>query len=112
MNHHETKLASHAGPLLRCFGVFVSVFALSLTGLAQVERGTITGVVTDAKGATLPDATVRGTDEGTNQTVTLQTDSAGEYKVSNLTPGSYTVQVEKAGFASQVSKGFVIQVSQ
>ncbi len=115
MNHLETKLpvlSIPAGPLLRCLVVLLSVLALSLNGFTQVERGTITGTVTDAKGAAVPDATVRVTEESTNQTVTLQTDSAGEYKASNLTPGAYTVEVEKAGFASQVNKGFVIQVFQ
>ena len=42
----------------------------------------------------------------------LQTDSAGEYTASNLTPGTYSVQVEKTGFACHINKGFVIQVFQ
>jgi len=96
----------------RCLAELVVVLALSLTGFAQVERSAITGTVTDAKGAAIPDAIVRVTEESTNQTITLQTDSAGEYEASNLTPGAYTVQVEKAGFTSQVNKGFVIQVFQ
>jgi Carboxypeptidase regulatory-like domain len=96
----------------RSSGILVVVLALSQIGLAQVERGTITGAVTDAKGANVADATVRVTEESTNETVLLQTDSAGEYTASNLTPGAYTVQVEKAGFASHVNKGFVIQVFQ
>src|ERR1700744_6515340 len=88
------------------------MLALSLTAFAQVERAAITGLVTDGKGAAIPDATVRVTEESTNQTVTLQTDSAGEYKARTLTPGAYTIQVEKPGFTSQVNKGFVIQVFQ
>jgi hypothetical protein len=96
----------------RSSAMLAVVLALSLSGLAQVERGTITGAVTDAKGANIADATVRVTEESTNETVMLQTDSAGEYTASNLTPGAYTVQVEKAGFASHVNKGFVIQVFQ
>jgi protocatechuate 3,4-dioxygenase beta subunit len=101
MNRFETgspTLVMRAGSLLRSFGVLVSILALSLTALAQVERGSITGTVTDSKGAAIPDATVRVVEESTNQTVTMQTDSAGEYKAGNLTPGSYTVQVDKAGF--------------
>jgi hypothetical protein len=115
MNRFETgspTLVMRAGSLLRSFGVLVSILALSLTALAQVERGSITGTVTDSKGAAIPDATVRVVEESTNQTVTMQTDSAGEYKAGNLTPGSYTVQVDKAGFTSQVNKGFIIQVFQ
>src|SRR6202042_1814296 len=90
----------------------VSLLALSLTAYGQVERGTITGAVTDAKGSAIPDATVRVVEESTSQTVELQTDSAGEYKAGNLTPGSYTVEVEKGGFTGHVNKGFVIQVFQ
>jgi hypothetical protein len=90
----------------------VSLLALSLTAYAQVERGTITGAVTDSKGSAIPDATVRVVEESTSQTVELQTDSAGEYTAGNLTPGAYTIQVEKAGFAGHVNKGFVIQVFQ
>ena len=115
MNHLDTKsptLAIHAGSLLRCLGVLVAILALSVTGFTQVERGSITGIVTDSKGGAIPDATVRVTEETTNQTITLQTDSAGEYTARNLNPGSYTIQVEKAGFESHVNKGFIIQVFQ
>ncbi len=88
------------------------VLALSLKASAQVERATITGTVTDASGAAIPNATVRVTEESTNVVTNLQTESAGQYTASNLTPGSYTVQVEKTGFQSHVNKGFVIQVFQ
>ena len=70
----------------------LSLLALSLTAYAQVERGTITGAVTDSKGSAIPDATVRVVEENTSQTVELQTDSAGEYTAGNLTPGAYTIQ--------------------
>ena len=115
MIHLETKLstlAMNAASLWRCLGVLVSVLALSVLSFAQVERGTITGTVTDSKGAAIPDAAVRVIEESTNQTITLQTDNAGEYTASNLTPGAYTIQVEKTGFESHVNKGFVIQVFQ
>ena len=75
--------------------MLVLMSALSLTGFAQVERATITGTLTDKNGAIVPGATVRVTEESTNETKTLQTDSAGEYTAGNLTPGSYTIEVGK-----------------
>ena len=92
--------------------VLVLTSALSLTGFAQVERATITGTLTDKNGAIVPDATVRVTDESTNETKTLQTDSAGEYIASNLTPGSYTIEAEKTGFTKHINKDYVVQVGQ
>ena len=86
--------------------------ALSLVCFAQVERATITGTLTDKNGAIVPDATVRVTDESTNETKNLQTDSAGQYVASNLTPGSYTIEAEKTGFTKHINKGYVVQVGQ
>ena len=105
------KLSINAAAL-RCLMIIVAVLALSFVAFAQVERGTITGTVTDAKGAAIPGATVRVTEESTNQATSLQTDNAGQYTVGNLTPGSYTVQVEREGFETHINKSFVIQVSQ
>ena len=65
---------------MRRAGIVVSLLALSFTAYAQVERGTITGAVTDAKGSAIPDATVRVVEESTSQTVELHTDSAGEIR--------------------------------
>src|SRR5579862_5290748 len=90
----------------------MTVLCFGLAASAQVERATITGTVTDASGAAIPQATVRVTEESTNVVTSLETDSAGQYTANNLTPGSYTVQVEKTGFQSHINKGFVIQVFQ
>src|SRR5277367_2411206 len=87
----------NAIPRLRCLAVLVLTSALGLVCFAQVERATITGTLTDKNGAIVPDATVRVTDESTNETKTLQTDSAGEYIAGNLTPGSYNIEAEKTG---------------
>lgn len=80
--------------------------------LAQVERASIVGTITDKSGSLVPGVTVRVINESTNTALTAQTDSAGEFTASNLTPGIYTVEAEKAGFNRHVNKGFAIQVAQ
>jgi hypothetical protein len=97
--------------MTRLRGIFVAL-SLSFACLAQVERATIVGTVTDKSGAALPGVTVQVIHESTNTTVTLQTDAAGEYTASNLTPGSYTIEVEKPGFTKHVNRNFVVQVAQ
>ncbi|HEY4049814.1 MAG TPA: TonB-dependent receptor [Acidobacteriaceae bacterium] len=96
----------------RYLGILLVALAVSLYSVAQVERATITGNVTDKNGGAISGATVRVIEEGTNQVHQLQTDSAGLYTVGNLTPGSYTVEIEAAGFSKHVNKGFVVQVGQ
>src|SRR3984957_9261003 len=98
--------------MLRSLGILLSALSLSLASFAQVERATIIGVVTDSNGAIVPNAIVRITNEGTNETANLESDSAGEYTAGNLNPGSYTIEIEKTGFSKHINKGFIVQVGQ
>src|ERR1700760_3452342 len=95
-----------------CLWLALTLVLVSSVSFAQVERATITGTLTDKNGAVVPDAAVRVTEESTNETKVLQSDSAGVYTVSNLTPGSYTIEVEKTGFTKHINKGYVVQVGQ
>lgn len=79
---------------------------------AQVERATITGVLTDGSGANIPGASIKIRDEATNQEISLLSDAAGSYTAGNLTPGSYAITIEKDGFSKHVNRGFVVQVGQ
>ena len=73
------------------------VFALTCSLWAQ-NTGSMSGVVTDPSGAVVDGASVTVTNQGTNLTRTVTTNSSGFYSVTNLVPGSYTVMVEKSGF--------------
>src|SRR4051794_6470384 len=66
--------------------------------LAQTERGTISGSVSDPTGALVPGAKVTVTNTATNVASTLASNEAGGYVVPNLPPGTYPVRVEKEGF--------------
>src|SRR5215472_274425 len=65
---------------------------------AQNFYGSIVGTVTDSSGAPIADATVTITNIGTGVHQVVQTSGSGEYRVVNLVPGNYKVDVEKAGF--------------
>jgi outer membrane receptor protein involved in Fe transport len=65
---------------------------------AQAETGQIGGTVTDQTGAVVPNANVTVTSQGTAAVRTSQTGASGDFLVSNLQPGSYTVKVGAANF--------------
>ncbi len=94
----------------------VLVAVLSFGGgscvFAQVERASIVGTIRDSSGSVVPGVAVKVVNQGTNTTANLQTDSAGDYSATNLTPGAYTVEAEKSGFTHKVYRGFVVQVAQ
>lgn len=81
---------------------------LLVPSLAQVERGTIRGTVTDTTGAVVPSARVTVTNVATNVSVTTQTTETGNYVVPSLPPGTYTVRVEADGFKTYERSNVVL----
>jgi hypothetical protein len=84
-----------------CLCMVIAVcFAASIR--AQSTFGSFVGAVRDASGAPIAGAMVRVTNTGTTASRNTLTESAGEYVVVNLEPGSYEIQVQAPGF--QISK--------
>ncbi len=71
---------------------------LALPLMAQLNRGTITGIVTDSSGATIPAAQVTVKQTATNQATRVATSDSGQYNVPNLAPGAYDIAIEAKGF--------------
>jgi hypothetical protein len=72
------------------------------------DRGVITGIVTDASGAAIPDARVTITNQETGTKTVVGTNSAGNYSTPPLLLGTYSVQVEKEGFKVYTFQGIVL----
>ena len=76
------------------------VFAFLPMAFGQFQ-GAVQGTVTDASGATVPDATVTLTSVETQRALTTQTSTDGNYRFNGLAPGNYSVSATKAGFQAQ-----------
>ena len=79
------------------------LIANTLGSSAQVSSGGITGAVTDASGAFIPNATVTATNSQTGQTRTVVTNQAGLYDLPSLQPGSYHLAITASGFGSSAA---------
>ena len=76
---------------------------LMLAPLAQAQyRASIQGVVTDATGAVIPDATLTLTDVGTNKKQVRTSDGKGVYNFNALPADTFTLVVTKKGFQQKV----------
>ena len=76
--------------------------------VAQSERGNITGVVTDASGAVVPNVPIVITNTATNVPLRVTTTSAGEYNAANLVPGVYRIEVSATGFKRFAEAGVTL----
>src|SRR5271168_1598035 len=89
----------------------VATLALSIAAvlptLAQQAVGTISGKVTDAAGAVVPNASITITNKATNTARNDVTNGAGLYTAPSLPPGDYEVRVSLQGFQPAVRDALV-----
>ena len=75
------------------------------------EAGTaasITGTVTDASGAVIPNAIVTATALGTNASTTRSTSGDGQFNLGPLATGRYTLTVSATGFQRYVQRNLLV----
>ncbi|MBM3773979.1 MAG: hypothetical protein FJW37_02340 [Acidobacteria bacterium] len=89
-----------------CLGLSV------LGALAQQERASVFGIVTDSSGASVAGATVTILNLGTGAAFVAQTSEEGFYSAPGVALGQYQVSVEKPGFKKAVRTGLTLQVDQ
>jgi hypothetical protein len=97
---------SNASKLLAVLAMF------AVHGLAQSDRGTITGTVSDPGGALIPGAKVVATNVGTGVQFSTATTETGNYTIPSVPSGNYDVSVEVQGFRRHQQSGVTVQVAQ
>jgi Carboxypeptidase regulatory-like domain/TonB-dependent Receptor Plug Domain len=90
------------------------LLALCLTvavpAIAQVQSGTIAGIVRDEQGAVLPGVTV--TLSGVDRSATFVTEADGRFRFLDLPPGTYKLTSDLQGFSRMVHEGIAVIVGQ
>src|SRR6266702_5945811 len=104
-------MSSFSG-LFRSLLLFAAVAGICHFGWGQEVTASITGTITDPRGAALPGATVTATSQERGQTYTALTNDSGLYRIAQLPVGTYAVKVEKSGFALASYPAFVLTLNQ
>jgi hypothetical protein len=107
MNVHtlENKISVRTQPTV-VSSVFLLILVVVLGGTvlspatasAQIDTGTIAGIIRDSQAAVMPAATVTVRNVATGVVTTTKTNGDGEYQVLSLIPGSYSVEATMTGF--------------
>ena len=95
---------------VRLFRAFLFVASAVTVAYAQVDTATIVGTVHDSSGAVVPGAAVTATDVNTNIKTSTRADASGNYVITPLKIGNYSVSVEAQGFKLETRSGIVLQV--
>lgn len=87
----------------------VLLLACATASSAQQGLGGLRGVITDGQGAVLPGVTVTITSPDMIGPQVAVTNAQGEYRVTNLPPGTFTLAAELAGFATFRREGILLR---
>ncbi len=107
-------------PLLRwfsslcCIALACVCFLLTATqpGLAQVDQGAVTGLVTDSSGAVVGNAQVTLTNLDNGLVLQTATSSSGEFTFSPVRIGNYSISATAPGFSTTSQKDLKVSVQQ
>src|SRR5438445_8839836 len=78
----------------------VTLLFLAVAAFGQDDRATISGQVTDASGAAIPEAKVKAIHKSTNQATEVTANTEGFYTIPYLPPSTYDIEVSANGFKS------------
>lgn len=93
------------------FVLLAILLVLAPKGWSQ-DNATVSGVVTDATGALLPNAEITITHQGTGQKRQTTSNEAGIYRFANVGIGNYTLTVSASGFQIYTKTDIVVNVAQ
>src|SRR5688500_143676 len=98
---------------LRAFRVaLVAVVLLPASAPAQTVTGTISGTVADQQGQVIPGATVTVINEATADTRSAVSGAQGDFLVTNLQPGQYTLRIALQSFRTLERTNIVLSAGE
>lgn len=90
----------------------VAAILLPATVSAQTATGTMSGTVVDQQRQVIPGATVTVVNEATNDARVAVTDGQGDFLVTNLRPGQYTLRIALQSFRTLERKNIVLSAAE
>src|SRR4051812_46831330 len=97
---------------MRSYGltlVIAGMLAATSALYSQSTYATVTGVVTDATGAVLPNVAVEGVEANSGYRYTTQSNGDGLYTLPQLREGNYRIRVSHPGLSDWVAEGIELK---
>lgn len=86
------------------------LFLISVVGMGQATRGSLSGLISDQTSAAVPGARVTANHVTTGEKMQTLTDAQGAFVFPSISLGQYTVTVEVAGFKRSEVQNVLVEV--
>lgn len=96
--------------VLSVVGMILAFFSQQ-AAFGQVSTGSISGTITDAQGAAVPQASVKAVLVASGEEFVTASDGVGAFRLSSLQVGIYRVEVSKTGFKKLSLGGIEVVVA-
>src|SRR5216683_5106892 len=116
--NRRNDVENECRPGFRGYFVLLVVLGIFLVGLAsqraiaQTEKASVSGRVTDQSNAAVPDAEVQIKNTDTGVATIVKTNGEGLYALPSLNPGNYLMTVNKMGFRTVSVTGMTLNVQE
>src|SRR3954454_10065838 len=85
-----------------CAALFLVLVFGAVQAFAQLDTGSLVGVVRDKSGAVITDAAIKITNTKTGKVFETKSNGTGEYNQPGLPTGPYKIEVDRSGFRTAV----------
>src|SRR5215470_4650626 len=88
------------------------LFCCAVAAVAQSDRGTITGTISDPAGAVIASASIEARNTDTGAVYQAASSATGNYTIAQLPVGNYELTVAVPGFKKLARPGLIVQAAQ
>jgi len=97
---------------MRVARLAICLLAVTFLAVAQTDRGSITGTISDPTGAVVANAAIEAKNVATGATYTATSTQTGNYTLPQLPAGSYEITVTVQGFKKFTRQGLALAPTQ
>jgi len=110
--HRRSRVFSSPHSCWLFLALLAALFLAPFRAPAQLYTGSVTGVVTDSSGATIPAVKITLVDQAKSYSFTATSDNNGRYLLRSIPPGTYTITAEAQNFQKETQEGIRLDVSE
>lgn len=91
-------------------GCLLSCFLFSVAAYGQLTQATLKGTISDISDSVVTASEITARNDGTGEARSVKSDASGNFVMSGMNPGAYTLKVNATGFRQMEQRNLILNV--